>query len=162
MNLSNENIIHQKRNGIEYLQFKKLLEYKEDITHAYVIGLDKNFRTSRGENNPIDEEEYNIAVNSYKILCRELGLDYGNIVKTNQTHTKNVKQVNEKSNGIEPDFSKYKDTDGLITNQQSLILATTNADCILLLFYDPVKKVIANVHSGWKGTLQRISVETIQ
>ena len=162
MNLSNENIIHQKRNGIEYLQFKKLLEYKKDITHAYVIGLDKNFRTSRGENNPIDEEEYNIAVNSYKTLCRELGLDYGNIVKTNQTHTKNVKQVNEKSNGIEPDFSKYKDTDGLITNQESLILATTNADCILLLFYDPVKKVIANVHSGWKGTLQRISVETIQ
>ena len=161
MNLSNENIIHQKRNGIEYLQFKKLLEYKKDITHAYVIGLDKNFRTSRGENNPIDEEEYNIAVNSYKTLCRELGLDYGNIVKTNQTHTKNVKQVNEKSNGIEPDFSKYKDTDGLITNQESLILATTNADCILLLFYDPVKKVIANVHSGWKGTLQRISVETI-
>mgnify|MGYP001394721141 CR=1 FL=1 len=27
---------------------------------------------------------------------------------------------------------------------------------------DPVKKAIANVHSGWKGTLQRISVETVE
>ena len=41
------------------------------------------------------------------------------------------------------------------------MLSTTNADCILLLFFDPVTKTIANVHSGWKGTLQRISVETV-
>ena len=53
-------------------------------------------------------------------------------------------------------------TDGLITNKKNIILSTTNADCILLLFFDPVKKAIANVHSGWRGTLQRISVETIE
>ena len=40
-------------------------------------------------------------------------------------------------------------------------MSTTNADCILLLFLDPVTKTIANVHSGWKGTLQRISVKTV-
>jgi hypothetical protein len=31
-----------------------------------------------------------------------------------------------------------------------------------MLFYDPVKKVIANVHSGWKGTLQGISIKCVQ
>ncbi len=30
-----------------------------------------------------------------------------------------------------------------------------------MLFFDPVKKAIANVHSGWKGTLQRISVDAV-
>ena len=30
-----------------------------------------------------------------------------------------------------------------------------------MLFFDPVKKVIANVHSGWKGTLQRISIKAV-
>ena len=30
------------------------------------------------------------------------------------------------------------------------------------MFFDPVKKVIANTHSGWKGTVQRISVKTIR
>jgi YfiH family protein len=30
------------------------------------------------------------------------------------------------------------------------------------MFFDPIKKAIANVHSGWKGTLQRISVETVE
>ena len=56
---------------------------------------------------------------------------------------------------------EYKETDGLVTNQSNIALATTNADCILLIFFDPVKQVIANVHSGWKGTLQRISVKAV-
>ena len=30
------------------------------------------------------------------------------------------------------------------------------------MFFDPVKTAIANVHSGWKGTLQRISVEVVE
>ena len=30
------------------------------------------------------------------------------------------------------------------------------------MFFDPVKRVIANVHSGWKGTLQRISVKAVE
>ena len=46
----------------------------------------------------------------------------------------------------------------MITNKKNIILSTTNADCILLLLFDPVKKVIANIHSGWRGTLQRICV----
>ena len=31
-----------------------------------------------------------------------------------------------------------------------------------MLFFDPVTKTIANVHSGWKGTLQRISIKTVE
>ena len=28
--------------------------------------------------------------------------------------------------------------------------------------FDPIKKVIANIHSGWRGTIKRISVKTIE
>ena len=59
-------------------------------------------------------------------------------------------------------LEEYKETDGLITNKQNLILSTTNADCILMLFFDPVTKTIANIHSGWRGTLQRISLKTVE
>ena len=57
---------------------------------------------------------------------------------------------------------RIKKTDGTITNKSNIILASTSADCILLLFFDPVKKVIANTHSGWKGTIQRIAVNTVR
>ncbi len=159
MDLSNENIIHVKKDNIEYLQFRKLLEYKDRINHAYSIGIDRNYRTVYS-----DEKKYRKAINDYKELCNELEENYINIVKPNQSHTKNVQVVNKKIKLEQPDVNleEYTETDGLITNKRNIMLATTNADCILLLFFDPVKKVIANVHSGWKGTVQRISTETVK
>ena len=162
--LSNENVIHVKKDGIEYLQFRKLLKYSDIVKHAYAIGLDKNFRTARAKNaTPLTQEEYEKAVNDYKNLANFIGIDYINIVKPNQAHTKNIKIMTEKVNMNAPDFNlqEYAETDGLVTNKTNIALATTNADCILLLFFDPVKKVIANVHSGWRGTLQRISIEAV-
>lgn len=164
MDLSNENIIHIKNNGIEYIQFKRLLEYQDIINHAYSLGTNVNFRTARANKQSLEKEEYERAINDYKELCNSIGSNYINVIKTNQQHTNNVKVVKEKVNKSEPDFnlSQYFETDGLVTNKRNLMLSTTNADCILLLFFDPVKKVIANTHSGWKGTLQRISVKTVQ
>lgn len=162
--LSNENVIHVKKNGVEYLQFRKLLEYSDIIKHAYAIGLEPNFRTARAKNaTPLTNEEYEKAVNDYRKLADSIGIDYRNIAKPNQAHTKNIKIVEKKVNGNEPDFNlkEYEQIDGLVTDKKNIALATTNADCILLLFFDPTKRVIANVHSGWRGTLQRISVETI-
>ena len=51
---------------------------------------------------------------------------------------------------------KFFDVDGLVTNKKNKALVFCFADCTPLLFFDPVKKVIANVHSGWRGTLQTI------
>lgn len=163
--LSNENVVHIKKDGIEYLQFKKLLEYSDIINHAYSIGLDRNYRTARAkEVKKLSKEEYNKAIKDYKDLSDSIGIKYINIVKPNQAHTKNIKRVDAKVNIDEPDFnlSEYNETDGLITNSKDMTLATTNADCILMLFFDPVKRVVANVHSGWKGTLQRISIEAVK
>lgn len=162
--LSNENVVHIKKDGIEYLQFKKLLEYSNMISHAYAIGLDRNFRTARAKNvEPLLEKEYNNAIKDYKELADSIGINYRNITKPNQAHTKNIKRVDKKVKQDSPDFNldEYNATDGLITNKKNIALATTNADCILMLFFDPVKRAISNVHSGWKGTLQRISVETV-
>ena len=161
--LSNENVIHIEKNGVQYLQFRKLLEYKE-IKHAYSLGIKENYRTSRTNKMPLEESKYIKAIDSYKKLCENIGVDYKNIVKTNQEHTDKVEMVTEKINKNEPDFNleKYNNTDGLITNQKNIILSTTNADCILLLFYDPVQKIIGNVHSGWKGTTKRISVKAVE
>lgn len=156
MDLSNENVVHVKGKQIEYLQFKKLLKYPE-IKYAYVIGLDKNF-----EFYPSDENKNNITKNNFKKICTELNLDYNNLVNVKQNHTDNIQIITEKINKDEPDFNLYENTDGLITNKKNLILSTKNADCILLVFYDPIKKVIANIHSGWRGTLQRISVKAVE
>lgn len=164
VNLSNENVIHIQKNGVEYLQFRKLLEYKDIVNHAYSLGIDKNFRTAKINKEKLDDITYQKALEDYENLCKAIDCKPEHLVKTNQEHTDRVKVASEKVNLKEPDFNlaKYDKTDGLITNKKNITLATTNADCILLLFFDPVKKIIANVHSGWRGTLQRISVKTIE
>ena len=163
MDLSNENVIHIKKDGVEYLQFKRLLEYKDIINHAYSLGKEVNFRTARANKQSLPKDEYDKAISDYKNLCDSINTNYINLVKTNQEHTDNVQIVDKKINMDSPDFNleQYNATDGLVTNKKNLILSTTNADCILLLFFDPVNKVIANVHSGWKGTLQEISLVTV-
>ena len=164
LNLSNENILHIQKDGVEYIQFKKLLEYQDVINHAYSLGIDKNYRTAKANKEKLKEETYQKAIKDYKNLCHTINSKPEHLVKTNQEHTKEVKIVSKKIHLKEPDFNleQYAKTDGIITNQKDIMLATTNADCILLLFFDPVKKVIANTHSGWRGTMQRISIETVQ
>lgn len=162
--LSNENIVHINKDGVQYLQFRKLLEYGDVITHAYSIGIDVNFRTARVNKQQLPEQEFKKAMQDYENLCNAINVDYKNVVKTNQEHTDNIAIANKKINQNFPDINleEYSRTDGIITQKENLVLSTTNADCILLLFFDPVTKTIANTHSGWKGTLQRISVKTVE
>ena len=164
MDLSNENVIHVKKNGIEYLQFRRLLKYKDKIKHAYTLGINNDFRTLTPDKKELPKERYEKNINTYKKFFEEVNDDYTKIIKPAQDHTDEIKVVKNKRYKDRPEFetSDYSKTDGLITNKKDIILETTNADCILLLFYDPVKEVIANTHSGWKGTIQRISVKTVE
>ena len=107
MELSNKNVLHIKGKEIEYLQFKKLLDYPE-IKYAYSIGLDKDFNINTNED----------AKNNYKKICKELDINYNNIVNTNQKHTDNIQIINKKMNKDEPDFNVYENTDGIITNKK--------------------------------------------
>lgn len=166
MDLSNENVIHKKEEGVEYLQFRRLLEYKDNITHAVTVGKNNDFRIPfyKSTQNKLTDEQIEKNKNSYKKICKVIGIEYNDIVKTNQVHKDIIKKVNDKVNKNEPDFFEeiYEGTDGLVTNKKNLAICTTNADCIVLMMYDTKKNVIANVHSGWRGTIQKVSAKTIE
>ena len=96
MDLSNENVIHIKKEGQEFLQFKKLLEYSDIISHAYSLGVDKNYRTFRPNKTSLPKEEYEKNIGNYKSFCEANDLNYKNIIKASQAHTDIVKKVVEK------------------------------------------------------------------
>lgn len=140
--MENENIIIKDFNGLKYLQFKVLNNL--GIKHAYTLksnGLDFSHN--------VPEEEL-----SYKILCEALNIDLSTLVKPIQTHTNNIKCISCVD-------EELNDIDGIITDKENIALTSKNADCILFLFYDPIKKVIANIHSGWRGTFQKIAEKTV-
>ena len=56
---------------------------------------------------------------------------------------------------------EIEDCDCLITNLKGVALTLTTADCQNIFLYDPLNKVIANIHSGWKGTLNKIVLNAL-
>ncbi len=155
MNLSNRVVTHVKKGNFEYLQFKRLLEL--GVNHAYTL-KPHFFNTRPGY---VSDERRAKSVENYKELLNVLGLDYNKLVKANQTHTNCVGVVENVPEKMSIEEDSFKDMDGLITNIEGVSLASVNADCILLLIYDPVKKVIGNIHSGWRGTFAKIAVNGI-
>lgn len=64
--------------------------------------------------------------------------------------------------GFEDYSQSLPDIDGMITNVPRLPLLTFYADCLPVYLFDPVKRVIGLVHSGWKGTAARISARAVE
>lgn len=52
--------------------------------------------------------------------------------------------------------------DALLTDVPSACVGVSTADCIPVLIYDPVRHAVAAVHSGWRGTVQRIAVVALR
>lgn len=156
MELENENMIQVKTKEVEYVQFKKLLAYPE-IVHAYTLSTNG---FDIGSNTFMQNKEVLLA--NYGKLAKALDIDYNKIVRPYQTHTdviKKVEQVGEKISIFEEELTNV---DGLLTDKNEIFLSLGYADCIPLFFYDPVKKVVGNIHSGWKGTLQKIGQKAVK
>lgn len=47
--------------------------------------------------------------------------------------------------------------DGIVSNQRNALFGVVTADCVPLYFFDPILKIIAVAHAGWKGTLLHIA-----
>lgn len=52
--------------------------------------------------------------------------------------------------------------DALVTNVPGVCVAVSTADCVPLLLYAPDVKVVAAIHAGWRGTVQRITGKTVR
>ena len=52
--------------------------------------------------------------------------------------------------------------DALITDQPGVHLIIQTADCQAVMLYDPRKRVVANIHSGWRGSVANIIARTVE
>lgn len=148
-NLSNNNILHLYNGDLEYLQFRKLLEYSKYMNHCFTM-KSQDFRV-------IDMGK---LAEEYKKICSVLNLDYKKIYRPKQTHSSNIKTVKSEEPSILG--AEFQDVDGLITKEKNKVISLTFADCTPLYFYDPVKNVICEVHSGWRGTYKKIGAVAVK
>lgn len=100
---------------------------------------------------------------NYRRICAAIGVKAEDTVLSAQTHTTNVYNVTaaDRGRGITRERG-YTDVDGLITDEPGLTLCTHYADCVPLFFVDPVRRVVATSHAGWRGTVGGIGQVTVE
>ncbi len=159
------NTLNIHKNGeVTYLTFPKI-ETAGGVKHAFSTrmgGVSKgNFSTMSFGFSLGDNKE--AVIENYRRFCKAFGADSSMAVLSQQTHTANLRVVTAEDigKGIFKERD-YSDIDGLVTNEKGIVLVTQYADCTPLAFYDPVKKVVATSHAGWRGTVKEIAAGTVK
>lgn len=145
------------------LQSKLLSEYSE-ISHLFTTragGVSEGEYSSLNLSFARNDNPEHVAEN-FRRVAVALGCQASDIVSTVQTHTDNIRIVTaeDKGKGVTKPVD-YEDIDALITNEAGIALSVYTADCIPVLFYDPVKGVIATAHCGWRGTASLLQQKVI-
>lgn len=123
------------------------------VSQGFWTGL--NLGCSRGDD-PDHVRE------NFRRFCAAIGADYEGLVKTRQVHRDHIQAVTAADKGRDIIAPAPWETDGLITDVPGLCLTVFSADCVPVLLYDPVRRCIAAVHSGWRGTALSIAARAAQ
>ncbi|MEM8484757.1 MAG: peptidoglycan editing factor PgeF [Bacteroidota bacterium] len=89
-----------------------------------------------------------------KRLFERAGFSVDQLAITGQVHGTEVLDVD--APGL------YVGYDGMVTRAPNLLLCLSAADCASVLIADPVNRVIGACHAGWRGTVGRITVKTVE
>ena len=161
--MQSRNLCITKKQNLVYIQFPKLLKLSccKHIFSTRHGGVSSGDCSSMNLGFSKDTSATNVIEN-FNILCSAVDINPNNLVLSKQTHTNNVIVVDKSHCGTGITKSEFNDIDGLITNHPHVALVTQYADCTPLLFCDPIKKVVATSHSGWRGTVKEIGKVTIE
>lgn len=72
-----------------------------------------------------------------------------------------LKQIHSTRVAVADRPGAWGEGDALVTSAPGLFVAVKTADCIPILLVDPVRRVVAAVHAGWRGTAGNIVRSTI-
>ncbi|MEO6695943.1 MAG: peptidoglycan editing factor PgeF [Ignavibacteria bacterium] len=101
----------------------------------------------------VGDQEENVKKNR-EIFFNELGITKDEITFQLQIHSSVIKYSDR------PEL--LESCDALYTDKKNNFLAVSVADCIPVFLYEPEKKVVACIHSGWKGTYEKITTCMIE
>ncbi|MFC3344138.1 peptidoglycan editing factor PgeF [Paenibacillus abyssi] len=104
------------------------------------------------------------VVQNRRLVAESLKWPFDAWTCAEQVHGCRVRQVTsaDRGSGRENRAGAIADCDALMTNETGVLLTSFYADCVPIYYVDPVCRVIALAHAGWKGTVLEIARMTVE
>ncbi len=177
-------MIMTHKNGVSFLEFEKLAKFTgikhgiltrntgvstgpfRSLNISFGVGDDdRNVRRNREIiSKCLNEEDFVFADQVHGSRVMVFSKDNNSITFDSDLCGKiEPPEILSKQIGMSNPHSEHKHVgDALITNVRKKVLVIQVADCQSVIMYDPVQQVVANVHSGWRGSINDIIGLTIK
>ena len=135
-----------------------LLAARPEVVHGFFTragGVSRGAYHSLNVSQAVGDRRELVAENQ-KRLQRALRLEA--LASAAQVHGGRTAVITEAGQARLEDIPEV---DILITTVPGLGLLIKQADCQAVMFYDPVNRVVANVHCGWRGQVDNVLGETV-
>ena len=101
-----------------------------------------------------DESNSLIDLNKYRnLIIEKMSININDLAIPNQVHSNRVLFID--------DTGFFNNTDGLITDDPSIILSLQTADCLPIFLFDKSNNMKGLIHSGWRGTKDKIILNAL-
>jgi YfiH family protein len=148
-----------RRNGIDFYCFENLAAFPA-LCHGITT------RQGGGSQSPFDSLNMSLHVGDAadQVAANREAVWSGfprpaEPVFLNQGHGSTVVVWDGKAPSVDPRLSG--EADAIVSDQHGWLLTILVADCQPVLLHDPVRSVIANIHSGWRGSIADIIGRTV-
>ncbi len=142
----------QTRNGLRFFTFESFSH--PHLTHAIF--------TRQGGLSPAPFNSLNVGgfigddldrvIENRKMSFRALGREVDSVYDVWQVHSADVVCTD----APRPADVPHLKADAILTDNPAVTLFMRFGDCVPILLFDPVKKVVGTVHAGWQGTVKKI------
>lgn len=142
-----------------------LFQRETGLQHGFSTrkgGVSKEHLASLNLSFSVEDARENVLEN-FRRIGERFGKTPEDFVLSKQSHETKVLKVGTKDRGkgITKDRD-YEGIDALITDEKGIILSCFSADCVPILFYDPIHKTVGACHSGWRGTKGKILQNVVE
>lgn len=102
------------------------------------------------------DDDMNLVASNRTHALESLGFPGAALVGLTQVHSSEVVALS-----VAPAPGILPKADALVTKVPGLALSILTADCVPILFVDPVSGVIGAAHAGWKGAMGGVIANTV-
>ena len=99
---------------------------------------------------------------NYRRFRAATGTEAPRLATVHQIHGRAVWAVTEADGQADPLDDTPLEGDGLVTDRPGVTLMVFYADCVPILFFDPVRRAVGACHAGWRGTAAGVARATVE